>query len=71
VAASCKNSLVYFLKIFRYIYLVHKIWVGLTRVGHDPFVTLAVTVSVSYASESRKAQPARNRFREVEEEHVH
>jgi len=39
--------------------------------GYDPLSNLAVAVSGSYASESRKAQPARNRFREVEEEHVH
>jgi hypothetical protein len=39
--------------------------------GHDPPENLAVMVSASYASESRKAQPARNRFLEVEEEYVH
>jgi hypothetical protein len=43
-------------------------YAGGTRSVKQP---LAVMVSASYASESRKAQPARNRFREVEEEHVH
>jgi hypothetical protein len=56
--ASCKNSLVYFSEIFRYIYLVYQKQPDRPYAGGDAIrkANLAAVLSVNYTSEGRKVQ---------------